>query len=125
MGNQNLLDPKRGTLERAGDGSVLKVTKATTLEPHQTVVKAIIPLASADSYVISLPKVAEGENREFFIFAERAPGQYVNGGVTVADQDDGIAANYTSDAMTAEGDHVVVRNFAGRLYREIVELTTT
>jgi len=124
MGNQNLLDPRLDTLERAGDGSVLKVTAATTLEPHQTVVKAIIPLAAADSYVINLPKVAEGENREYFIFAVRAAGSYVDGTVRVQDQDDGIAADYISDPMTATGDHVLVKNLAGRLYRQIVELTT-
>jgi hypothetical protein len=111
-------------LERAGDGTVLKVEEATTLLPHQTVVKAVIPLADANSYAITLPKVADGENREFVIFGIRASGSYVDGVVTVQDADDGIADNYASSDLTANGDHVVVKNFAGRFYREIVERTT-
>lgn len=101
------------------------VSAATTINAGQTHVVALIPLASANSYQIKLPPVAECGDEIYLIRGVRASGSYVNGGVTVDSQNDGIIADgITTDPMTANHDYVLVQAVKGQFWRQIAEVTT-
>lgn len=102
----------------------LAVDEATQLEGGQNVIEATIPLASANSYAITLPPVASCPWQRFLVWAKRATGSYVDGGVTLQDADDNSVANFASDAMTATNDYVYVENVGGRFWRLVAEVTT-
>lgn len=107
-----------------GSPQPTKVTAATTLNPGQTHVVAIIPLATADDYTITLPPVSECGDDIFLIEGIRADGVYVDGNVTVDSQNEGLVADgITTDTMTTSGDYVLVQAVKGRFWRQIAELT--
>lgn len=109
--------------DTAEDGATTVVTEATTLTPSQRNVDVVIPLASADTYAITLPPVGHCNGMRFCFYARRTTGVYVDGGVTVQDQNDNWITDFTSDAMTATGDYVIVENVAGKFW--IIPATLT
>lgn len=100
------------------------LTASGTLAATDRTVLATIPLAAADNVVITLPPLALWPNSTILVVGKRASGSYVNGTVVVQDQDDNGIANYTSAAMTATGDYVLVYNHDGHAVVELNELTT-
>ena len=111
---------------RKSDQSVLRVTAAITLNPGDENVVVVVPLATANKYDVKLPPVGSCPGARFFIKAERASGVYVDGGVTVKEQGDSILGTpYSSDALTAAKDYVVIDNVAGQLWVQVSELTST
>ena len=117
------LNRERDRVQRVGaENSAEKVvTAATTLSAVDTVVKATIPLASENSYNVTLPPVGSCPDQRFLIYFKRATGVYVDGAVTVVSQSDGLAA-LTVAAKTNTG-FVVVENIGGKLYRLVVDST--
>jgi hypothetical protein len=104
------------------------VTGTTTLEPHQRHVLAVIPLASADDYVITLPSVSDEQcvDKLFTIRAMVAPGVLVDGEVDVQDQDDTIlASNLTTDGLAADKDYLAIQNCGGVLWVVVADVTTS
>ena len=103
------------------------VTEATTLEPWQRHVLALIPLAAADTYAITLPSVSDAQcvDKLFTIRGEHTSGVYVNGEVTVQDQDDTLlATDLTTDGLTATKDHISILNCGGISWKTIQDQTT-
>ena len=101
------------------------ITAATTLTGNDQHVKVTIPLASANDYDVTLPPLSERPGQEIYISCVRAAGSYVNGGVQLVDQSDGIkAAGLTNDKLTAAADFWHVRNVMGLFWLQIAETTT-
>lgn len=118
-------DSQMDKLARGENQTVPRITEATTLTGGQTRVDVTIPLATADDYAITLPPVAECAGREFVFRGIRASGSYVDGAVTIQDQDDSIlASDIASDPMTATNDYVVVANRGGLFWVITEEVTT-
>lgn len=93
----------------------IMVTAATTLKPHER--RVLVTLPGASTYVITLPPVSDCYGLySITVWVDGA------GTATVADSDEG-PVDYTSDAMTALGDGVVL--FCdGLRWWQLAELTT-
>lgn len=100
------------------------VTAAVTLQPNETRVECTIPLAVANHYHITLPKPETCPGAEFAISAVRASGSYVDGTVVVT-APAGLIAGWDSDALTARGDYVIAKNYAGFGWVQVAEKTST
>lgn len=99
------------------------VTEATTLKPYQQNVHAVIPLASANSYIITLPHLSEVEHGAVFcIRFTRASGVYVDGTVTVQDSDEGILADYAQTGFANANDYVVLMAVGHKVWVELVDI---
>lgn len=87
-----------------------QITEATTLKPYQRRVLATIPLASANAYAITLPHLSEVPNGAVFLIRfVRASGSYVDGTVTVQDQDEPVlGTDYAQTAFANANDYVVL-----------------
>lgn len=102
-----------------------EITAAATLTGNDHHVIAVIPLASASDFDITLPPLAENPGQEIVVTVRRATGSYVDGGVQLVANSDGYkAAGLTNDKLTTVGDFWHVRNVAGLWWQEIAELTT-
>lgn len=88
------------------------------------VLDVTVPLAAADTYAITLPPVASCPGSRLVAIAARATGVYVDGEVTIQDQDDAATADYASDALTAAADVLVIENFGGVMWVEHHNVTT-
>jgi len=100
------------------DSAETVVTAATTLSPNQQVIKATVPLASANSYAITLPPVGQTKGARVFVYAVRASGSYVDGAVTVQCQDDGFSALDSLQLTTAK-QWILFENVGGKLWRVV------
>jgi hypothetical protein len=114
MGAQ-MLDPRLREAIMAENSEVKFVTAAVTLEPWETEVFCKEPASS--TYAITLPPPSKAKGRMFYVELVEAD----DGTVTVTGQ--GVGTDYTSDALTAVGDFVLVY-CTGRRYLELKELTT-
>lgn len=102
-----------------------KVSAATTLTGNDEHVRVVIPLASANDYDVTLPPLTERPGQVIYISCERASGSYVDGGVQLVDQSDGIkSAGLSNDKLTAATDFWHVENVLGLFWRQIAETTT-
>lgn len=122
MPNRQPFSPRH--LEIAENGTTTVVTAATTLNPSQCDVEVQIPLASADSYAITLPPVGQCNGMRFTFIARRITGTYVDGEVTIQDQDDNLITNLASDGLTASGDYLAIDNLGGRIWVTAYDVTT-
>ena len=117
--NKSSFNPNEVT-QRIGDNStVLEVTAAATLEPHQTVVRVI--RGSAGNWSLTLPPVASCPFAEFFIFTMDAG----TGDVDLVPQSDEMsAAAFAADPVTAAKDYWFVKNMGGHKWLMVSEVTT-
>jgi hypothetical protein len=101
------------------------VTGAVTLDADDEHVIAEIPLAAASDYDITLPPLSARPGQVIYVSCRRASGSYVDGGVQLVDQTDGIkAAGLSNDKLTAATDFWHVENVLGLFWRQIAETTT-
>lgn len=105
-------------------GNRLLVTAANAMSVYYATILATIPLADANSYVVTLPPLALWPNQWICMICKRATGSYVDGTVKIQDADDNGVANFISDAATATGDFVLVYNHDGQAAFIMKELTT-
>lgn len=98
-----------------GSKAVKRVTAAATLKAHERNVLVTLPASS--TYVITLPPVNECFGI-YCIFVD-VDGA---GTATVADSDEALV-DYTSAALTAQGDFVILFS-NGLQWFELKELTT-
>lgn len=94
------------------------VTAAVTLAPHERHVIVTLP-ASAD-FDITLPPVASCPGAEFFIEATGTGSAEVG----LQDQNDSLNALDESDKLSAAKDYYCVKNWAGRQWLIVEEVTT-
>lgn len=120
------VDPYAADKLRKSDQTVTRVTKACTLNPGEEDVVVVIPLGTADDYDVLLPPVGSCPGAKFTIVGERAAGSYSDGSVTVKGSDNDLGgAPYSSDPLTANGDYLCIENWAGKVWVEHAEKTST
>ena len=108
----------------ADDGELVLVSKATSLGVSDTVVRATIPLASADSYDITLPPVSSAPGVRYYIEFVVATGTYVDGTVTVKGRGDEVGGAFASGSVATTNDFLVIDNIAGRRWAETASKVT-
>ena len=93
---------------------------ALTLDRSNNHIRIELPQVAGVTRVFTLPPVGSWKGDELFI---ECYGTLVGVGVQVVCQSDGLVA-YASGVMTAENDHIWLRNVAGRTIVQLAELIT-